>query len=140
MNTTDWKELAACRQRPEILSDFFAPTPPNHIKNICNGCPVLNECYEYALRNEMYGYWGGSTEKERYATRIRLGIPHPPGVGETFIAKAERQQKPIEHGTDRGYQQHRKQKVPMSNDCGCLKAHRLMVSKYRESKRQKELI
>lgn len=36
-------------------------------KEICNKCPLVKECLEYALRNSpIQGVWGGLTEKERY--------------------------------------------------------------------------
>jgi len=139
MNTTDWNELASCRNKPEIVSDFFAPTPPQSVKEMCERCPVLKECYNYALHNEMYGYWGGSTEKERYARRIELRIPHPAGVGETINVGHYKEKKPIEHGTDRGYQQHIRRGIPLAEDCGCLEAHRIMVREYRKSKKKSEV-
>ena len=35
-------------------------------KAICDGCPVMTECLEYALEyNERIGTWGGKSAKER---------------------------------------------------------------------------
>ena len=35
-------------------------------KRICTGCPVRDECLEYALANdERFGIWGGLSERER---------------------------------------------------------------------------
>ncbi len=33
--------------------------------NLCAACPVLDQCLNYALRNELYGIWGGTTPAER---------------------------------------------------------------------------
>lgn len=39
-------------------------------RSICAVCPVVEECLEYALeRREVYGIWGGKTERERQRIR-----------------------------------------------------------------------
>lgn len=38
-------------------------------KALCRGCPVTNECLEYALAFDSYGVWGGTTRRER--TKLR---------------------------------------------------------------------
>ena len=43
-------------------------------KTICRQCPFMKDCYQYALRNELYGVWGGATEKEREEARRFYGI------------------------------------------------------------------
>jgi WhiB family transcriptional regulator, redox-sensing transcriptional regulator len=40
----------------------------------CKGCKVRTECLEYALKWEMYGIWGGTTEKERHHIRSLRNI------------------------------------------------------------------
>lgn len=37
--------------------------------SLCAICPVLEACLTYALRNEMFGIWGGTTPTERQALR-----------------------------------------------------------------------
>jgi WhiB family transcriptional regulator, redox-sensing transcriptional regulator len=39
------------------------------LKSICAGCHRLNECREYAINHEYYGFWGGMTNLERKAYR-----------------------------------------------------------------------
>jgi WhiB family transcriptional regulator, redox-sensing transcriptional regulator len=35
-------------------------------QRICRGCPVQNECLEYALQHRIeQGVWGGASERER---------------------------------------------------------------------------
>lgn len=37
--------------------------------SLCAICPVLELCFNYAVRNEMYGIWGGTTPSERQTLR-----------------------------------------------------------------------
>ncbi|HLG91440.1 MAG TPA: WhiB family transcriptional regulator [Acidimicrobiales bacterium] len=69
-----WQARAACRGPQAWL--FF---PPSHLerkderaareamaKQICQGCPVRQECLDYAIRiREPHGIWGGLNEAER---------------------------------------------------------------------------
>ncbi|MGI9607284.1 MAG: WhiB family transcriptional regulator [Acidimicrobiales bacterium] len=69
-----WQERAACRGP---LGSVFFPPPVTErkreklsrearAKEICQGCPVLADCREYALSiREPHGVWGGLSEQER---------------------------------------------------------------------------
>jgi WhiB family transcriptional regulator, redox-sensing transcriptional regulator len=70
----DWQLQAACRGHDAAA--FFAPphferkelrlARERFAKAICRGCPVTNECLDYALRTrEPHGVWGGLNEFER---------------------------------------------------------------------------
>jgi len=75
-----WQARAACRG--PHASIFF---PPAHFerkdekrdrearaKAICAGCPVRQDCLDYALRiREPHGIWGGLNELERKAVLAR---------------------------------------------------------------------
>lgn len=37
----------------------------------CNGCWMLDPCRRYALKHKEHGVWGGLTEQEREARRMR---------------------------------------------------------------------
>jgi WhiB family transcriptional regulator, redox-sensing transcriptional regulator len=42
----------------------------NMARKLCNTCPVINECLQYALEScEPFGVWGGMTAKERQKMR-----------------------------------------------------------------------
>lgn len=43
---------------------------------ICGQCPVIETCRDYALGWELYGIWGGMTEKERRDYRLKNNIPY----------------------------------------------------------------
>ena len=69
----DWQMRAACRGLDSAF--FFHPAgergPARAVrearaKQICQGCPVLEQCRRHALAvEEPYGVWGGLSESER---------------------------------------------------------------------------
>jgi WhiB family redox-sensing transcriptional regulator len=66
-----WYKDAACKGH-ENQDDFFPERGSSTViaKRICNGCPVREECLEYAVeRKERFGIWGGKSERERRAIR-----------------------------------------------------------------------
>ena len=40
---------------------------------VCTGCPYIQECLQFALENDEWGVWGGTTRHERKGMRQRLG-------------------------------------------------------------------
>lgn len=70
----EWQERAACKGMDQNI--FYGPDAPESTqervareekaKAVCYSCPVRRQCLDYALRhNEVYGIWGGMTERER---------------------------------------------------------------------------
>jgi WhiB family redox-sensing transcriptional regulator len=64
-----WRDKAICTHRnPELFfprSKKRAEAKP--AKAVCQSCPVVQPCLEYALAaDERYGVWGGLSETERY--------------------------------------------------------------------------
>lgn len=43
------------------------------VKELCERCPVKLECLEHALRFEYYGFWGGTSARERRTIRRGRG-------------------------------------------------------------------
>jgi hypothetical protein len=83
---TDWKRRGACHNRPD-LTDLFYPAEDQRgrtdgwdqtisapAKEICATCTVVEECLDYSLTHEVYGVWGGKSERERRRIRKRFGI------------------------------------------------------------------
>lgn len=74
----DWVELALCR---EVGSEMFYPPDDKPVardfysnaKSVCRRCEVIEECFEYGLR-ETYGVWGGTSPSERAKIRESRGI------------------------------------------------------------------
>lgn len=54
----------------EVPPKTFFPTDEigeDRAKRLCQGCPLLEQCLEFALvKGEKHGVWGGKTEKERH--------------------------------------------------------------------------
>lgn len=71
----DWQLLGSCRGLESTV--FFHPEGERgraraarvrRAKRICERCPVLDLCRNYALTvGEPYGVWGGMSEDERRA-------------------------------------------------------------------------
>jgi len=70
-----WQTKAICKDVP---TDLFYPgrgmLVSKVIKDKCAVCPVRYACLEHALKYEAYGYWGGTTEKDRVAIRMNRNI------------------------------------------------------------------
>lgn len=67
-----WFAQAACRG---IRTDVFYPEQggdSSSPKSVCEGCPVREECLDYAMATgDRFGVWGGTSGKERSAMRRR---------------------------------------------------------------------
>ena len=51
-----------------------------HAKALCQTCPVIAECRDFAVWHfQDFGIWGGTSMLERVAIRRRLGIVRRPG-------------------------------------------------------------
>ena len=71
----EWMLEAKCRAMPPSL---FFPSDGVGVdvaRRICEDCPSIAPCLEYALANHIeHGVWGGASERERrrIARRRRL--------------------------------------------------------------------
>lgn len=56
---------------------YVSTAPKQHaqLRRTCLSCPVVQECREYAITHELYGFWGGMTAMERIAERELRGLP-----------------------------------------------------------------
>lgn len=73
--TSEWRDLAACREEdPELFFPIgtgpAADAQVERAKAVCQRCPVAEHCLAYALSSgQDAGIWGGHTEEERRALR-----------------------------------------------------------------------
>jgi WhiB family transcriptional regulator, redox-sensing transcriptional regulator len=65
----------------QVGSEMFFPSDDetfylqgDRVKQMCQSCPSLDPCLEYALSVRVQGIWGGTTEKERVALRRQFNI------------------------------------------------------------------
>ena len=74
-----WMNRAACKGRTDL---FFAPRaerPPARVRReaaarrVCEGCPVMVDCRDYAHQHTEYGLWAGESEDDR----SDQGVPVP---------------------------------------------------------------
>ena len=70
-----WRSGSLCRDTDPDL--FFPVGTTGHAltqiaraKEVCDECPVANECLQFALEtNQDSGIWGGTSEEERRVMR-----------------------------------------------------------------------
>lgn len=58
-----------CRTKPELFGkDDWDVTDEDReaVSNICQTCPILTDCFRYALASKELGLWAGTTSVERY--------------------------------------------------------------------------
>lgn len=74
----DWRDAAACSAvDPEIFFPEKGGSTAN-AKRVCFSCPVRAECLDDALaRNEAWGIWGGTSERERRRLKHQRAILAP---------------------------------------------------------------
>lgn len=64
--TTSWMDWGSCTEVDPELFFIEKGQSPRPAKAICAGCPVREECLEYAIAEEIqWGIWGGLTLLER---------------------------------------------------------------------------
>ncbi|MEV2213967.1 WhiB family transcriptional regulator [Streptomyces sp. NPDC050997] len=73
----NWREHAACSHEDPDLFFPIGTTGPalvqeEQAKAVCRGCPVQEQCLQWALdTGQTIGVWGGTSENERRALKRR---------------------------------------------------------------------
>tara|TARA_R110000823_G_C15764039_1_gene483289 strand:- start:23 stop:394 length:372 start_codon:yes stop_codon:yes gene_type:complete len=47
------------------------------LRSVCQGCPVITDCANYAIVNEKHGFWGGLSSRARRDVRRKYNIDEP---------------------------------------------------------------
>lgn len=64
-----WRDQAACAGQQEL---FFDGRREAKARAVCAACPVRRECAALAITSgSEFGVWGGMTESELRARRVR---------------------------------------------------------------------
>lgn len=63
-------------------------------KSLCQKCPWIEECLEFALHHDVVGIWGGTTEKERAKLRRERKIEAEPLYSESLFSPSLRGKVP----------------------------------------------
>lgn len=70
-----WMARAACRGKPPEMFFPARGEPIEPAKAVCAGCPVADECLDYAIGSytdtglPVIGIWGGTSGRERRRMR-----------------------------------------------------------------------
>lgn len=77
----DWADKAACSGADRSMFFPGRGEEVSDAKKVCATCPVIEECRGYALRagKDLYGIWGGLSEKQRKELRRGLNGSSPHG-------------------------------------------------------------
>lgn len=54
------EQLTPCSSNPEFFADRSIEVSADDAEQMCHGCPLIKECYDYAVADEVNaGIWGG---------------------------------------------------------------------------------
>lgn len=69
------KGTPVCTADPDTFFPEGINSHPREIEatKFCKGCPYLAECLQFALENDEWGVWGGTTRHQRKDMRKKLG-------------------------------------------------------------------
>jgi hypothetical protein len=48
-----------------FISDSKSPHRYDYAKSLCKKCPLINECFVYAVETRVMGCWGGTDDWQR---------------------------------------------------------------------------
>jgi len=123
----DWSK-AKCVGKTKLFFDDRNRSQM-HAKMICAECPIKANCLKWALvHREAWGIWAGLDYHELRILSVSLGYQPP-------------NRKEVEHGTERGWAWHRRQKTKDKSHVTCQpcidaynSATRIRVARYRKRK------
>jgi hypothetical protein len=129
---TDWGSAHCIGKTKVFFSDRSSKI--QEAKKICEYCPIKFDCLRWALvHQEAWGVWGGLSYQELRIVAVTQGYKPP----------SRSQSHEVEHGTDKGWAWHRRQKMKDSTHEACqpcIDAYnastRIRVARYRKKIRK----
>jgi hypothetical protein len=70
----DGLEVEAAIDQDDTIWSSNKPVQHAYLRRMCLSCPIVQECREWGITRERYGFWGGMTATERESERIIRGI------------------------------------------------------------------
>lgn len=142
--TPNWEraECAGYSYRPNVNPDAFFPTAERHsdpeASAMCQRCPIIDDCLQWALRHEAWGYFGGTFPEQRQQMRRKLNILLEPVPSNLEPATPRRQPIP-DCGTLAAAQRHKERHEPIDAQCrNALNEQRRRRIKRAERKKERE--
>lgn len=120
--TPDWAEAACAGYSYKwgVNPDAFYPTATQHsdpaATELCNTCPIIDDCLQWALHHEAWGVWAGTFPEQRQAMRKRSNILLEPVPNNLEPATPRRAPTP-ECGTLAAAQRHQARGEPIDAQC-----------------------
>jgi len=61
------EDNAKCHNHPEpeVFFDYESTGVRPDIIHFCKDCKIVNECFDYAIKRDVYGVWAGTTRNQR---------------------------------------------------------------------------
>lgn len=77
----DWRDDAACKTATRLFFPPKAERPQARARReakaqrLCDACPVLEPCRDFARSNREYGFWAGESEEDRHLLGYTVSAP-----------------------------------------------------------------
>lgn len=77
----EWRDQANCKGQLHLFFGKTAERPQARRRReakaaaLCDACPVVEPCRDYARETTQYGFWGGESELDRYLLGYTVTAP-----------------------------------------------------------------
>lgn len=77
----DWRDQANCTGKLSLFFAKKAERPQARARReakanaLCQECPVIEPCRDFARENREYGFWAGESEEDRHLLGYTVSAP-----------------------------------------------------------------